>query len=159
MNAKFETILELANCRGCIFMTQVSGDTTMYCTKFAEGDPKTFPPVDEVKNCDVKNSNLVHQLKMHQPKLGLGFVMRPLGGEEEGDAEVILVGATGVLHRAKLSKLFPAETFVVLPSVRVFDERGVDHTDLILKKALQKAYEEVPQSSLVFQGLLDEESS
>lgn len=158
MKEKFLKVLQLANCVGCPFTTQISGDTTLYCIKFAEGDPKIFPPVDEVENCAVKNSALIHQLKIQEPKLGLGFVMRPLKGEDEGDCEVSLVGTTGVLFSGKLSELLPAETFVALPSMKLFDERGVDRTELILRKALQKAYEDVPATKLVFQGLIDKES-
>lgn len=159
MIKKFEEVLKAANCWGCAFMTQISGDITVYCTKFAKGDPKTYPPVEDVEDCDIRGSTLVHQLKIHSPKLGLGFLMQPLEGEDEGDAKVLLVGATGVLYETKLSELFPKETYVVLHTVRVFDERGEDKTDIILRKALQRAYEEVPSTKLVFQGLIDEESS
>lgn len=159
MKEKFEEVQKIANCWGCAFMTQISGDMTLYCSKFAEGDPKIFPPCEDITDCEIRNSQIVHQLKIHNTKLGLGFLLRPLEGEDEGDAEAMLVGATGILFRGKLSELLPAETFVVLHSVRIFDEQGKDHTDLILSKALSKAYEETPQTKLVFSGLLDEDKS
>jgi len=155
MKRKYEAVLKAANCWGCPFVITISGQEGMLCSKFAEGQSKIYPHVEDVEDCETRNAEIVHQLKEHQPKLGLGFIMTPLEGAEEGDCKVQLVGAEGVLFEGKLSELFPNETYVVLTTVRLFDERGVDRTDLIKKKALAQAYDNTPTSKQPFGALLD----
>lgn len=153
MKKVFEDVRKAAICWGCPFKTQIAGQDTMLCMEFAEGDPKIFPPVDMVEGCERRDSEVVMQLKMEEPKLGIGFIMTPLEGEDEGDCKVQLVGVEGILFTGKLSELFPNETFVALTTVRLFDETGKDHTGLILKKALAHAYDATPQSKHIFGGL------
>jgi len=153
MKKEFEAIRCAANCRGCPFMILIHGQDNMYCSERPEGEQKVFPLCEDVTDCETRNSGIIHQLKMNQPKLGLGFVMTPLEGEEEGDCKVQLVGATGVLFEGILSELFPNDVYTALATVRIFDEQGTDRTEIVLKKALKRAYDETPETKHVFGGL------
>lgn len=157
MKMKVADVRRTANCWGCAFMVQISGSDDMLCSKYVEGEAKIYPHVEDVEQCVVRNSEVVEQLKEHQPRLGLGFLMTPMDGPDEGDCMVQLVSASEVLFKGKLSELFPNETFIALTTVRLFNESGIDQTDIIKRKALARAYDETPKTKNVFGSLLDQE--
>jgi hypothetical protein len=172
MRKKFCDVRAKANAVGCPFAFQISGQEGFLCSRFAKGDPKTFPhctcEIDadsasttntriddpDVLSCDIRASEIVKQLKQREPKLGLGFLVTPLTGEDEGDCLVRLVSSSGIMFEGKLSELFKNETYACLITVRLFDETGRDYTDTIMAKALQRAYENAPDSKMVFSSLL-----
>ena len=160
MQDKFAKIYHKAVCTGCPFSTDVAGQLT--CQKFRNGGiMMSCEDVTPDMCSKLVSSNGAHigefalnQLKLSQVKLGMGFLMEPSDGDP-GEAEVMLIGPTGVVHKCLLSELFPEETFALLPSLRIFNNAGEDVTATALKAFLQKIYEEAPLSvSSPFASLL-----
>lgn len=165
MQEKFAMIHRKAVCTGCPFSSDVAG--TLVCQKFRNGNiMMNCEEVTPDMCSDLAKSKWSHmgelimnQLKMSQVKLGMGFLMEPVEGDL-GEAEVRLVGPTGVVHECKLSELFPEDDFAVLPTLRIFNKGGEDITLTAMKASLQKLYENAPLSvSSPFASLLEDDDT
>lgn len=163
MQDKFAQIYHKAVCTGCPFSLDVAGQLT--CLKFENSGIKMNCEDVTPDICSrLANSNWTHagayilnQLKLSQVKLGFGFLIQPSAGNP-GEAETVLIGPSGVVHRCTLSELFPEEGFAVFPSMRVFNAEGEDVTPVALKAFLQKIYDKAPLSvSAPFASLLDKD--
>lgn len=163
MQDKFVQIHHKAVCTGCPFSLDVAGQLT--CMKFENGGIKMNCEDVTPDICNrLADSNWTHigafilsQLKLSQVKLGFGFLLEPVAGNP-GEAEAMLVGPSGVVHKCTLSELFPEESFAVFPSMRVFNAEGADITLTALKAFLQKIYDESPLAvSAPFTSLLNED--
>lgn len=164
MQDKFVAIHHKAVCTGCAFSVDVTG--TLVCQKFKEGNIMMNCEEVTPDMCDnLAESNWIHmgtlivsQLKLSQVKLGMGFLVTP-NEDDPGEAEVSLIGPSGVVHSCKLSELYPEEPFAVLPSLRIFDKNGEDVTLTAMKAFLSKIYEKAPLAvSSPFASLLGEEN-
>lgn len=156
MQDKFERIKHRAVCTGCCFSTDVAGQLT--CQKFRHSGIMMSCEDVTPNMCDRLTDPIIAQLKLTQTKLGMGFLIEPIAGDP-GEAEVTLVGPSGVVHKCTLSELFPEESFAVFPSMRVFNADGEDITPTAMKAFLQKMYEGAPLAvSAPFASLLDEDN-
>jgi len=162
MQEKFAMIHRKAVCIGCPFSSDVAG--TLVCQKFRNGgimmncEEVTPDMCSDLAESDCAHMGLliVNQLKLTQVKLGMGFLIEPVE-DDLGEAEVRLIGPTGVVHECKLSELFPEETFAVLPALRIFNHDGEDVTLTAMKAFLQKTYEKAPLAvSSPFASLLED---
>lgn len=161
MQDKFYKIYRKAVCAGCPFSTDVAGQLT--CQKFKNsGIMMSCEDVTPDMCNKLVDSTWTHieeflfnQLKLSQVKLGMGFLMELTEGDP-GEAQVMLIGPTGVVYECTLSELFPEEQFAVLPSLRVFNSQGEDVTPAAMKAFLQAIYEKAPLAvSTPFASLLD----
>ncbi len=163
MKDKFIGIHRRATCQGCAFSIDVAGQLT--CQKFRNGEIMLSCEDVTPDICsDLAESNWTHigvtivdQLKLSHVKLGFGFLIEPVEGDP-GEAEVMLVGPTGVVHQCTVSELFPGEEFAVFPSLRIFSQEGEDVTLTAMKAFLKKMYENAPLAvSSPFASLLEED--
>jgi len=163
MQDKFAKIYHKAVCTGCPFSIDVAGQLT--CQKFRNGgimmSCEDVTPDMCIKlvssNCTHIGKLALNQLKLSQVKLGMGFLMEP-SEDDPGEAEVMLVGPAGIVHKCTLTELFPEETFAVFPSLRIFNAEGEDVTLTAMKAFLAKMYENSPLSaSAPFASLLNKD--
>lgn len=156
-------IYRKAVCTGCPFSIEVADQLT--CQKFKNsGIMMSCEDVTPDMCTKLAESNWTHteafllnQLKLSQVKLGMGFLIQPTEGAP-GEAQVMLIGPSGVVHKCTLSELFPDEEFAVFPSFRIFNKEGEDITPVAMKAFLQKIYEKAPLSvSSPFASLLEED--
>ena len=155
MQDKFAKIHHKATCVGCEFSIEVADQLT--CQKFRNNGIMMNCEEVTPDRCDRLTDPIIAQLKLSQVKLGMGFLMEPVAGDP-GEAEVMLVGPTGVVHKSKLSELFPDEVFAVFPTWRIFNSTGEDVTLAALKAFLQRIYENAPLAvASPFASLLEED--